>query len=84
MTKSEIRIPIAKPNIGSAEAKAVYDVVKSGWLNEGEKVKEFERSFSKYIRTRYAVACFNGTVGLHLILLACGIKKNDEIIVPSL
>lgn len=78
------KIPIACPDIGEEEARAVYEVVKSGWINEGKKVQEFEKRFADYIGVRHAVACFNGTVGLHLILLAHGIGPGDEVIVPSM
>lgn len=84
MAKNGIRIPIANPNVGIEEAKAVFDVVKSGWLNEGKKVKEFENAFARYVKTKHAVACFNGTVGLHLILMAHGVGRGDEVIAPSL
>lgn len=78
-----MEIPMANPNLGEEEAKAVYDVVKSGWLNEGKKVAEFEKSFAEYIGTKHAVAFFNGTVALHAVLHALGIKPGDEVIVPS-
>lgn len=74
---------MANPNIGEEEARAVYEVVKSGWLNEGKKVAEFENNFAEYIDTKHAVAFFNGTVALHAVLHALGIKPGDEVIVPS-
>jgi perosamine synthetase len=78
-----MEIPIANPNVGEKEARAVYDVVKSGLLNEGKKVAEFEKNFAEYIGTKHAVAFFNGTVALHAVLHALGIKSEDEVIVPS-
>lgn len=78
-----MKIPMANPNIGEEEARAVYEVVKSGWLNEGKKVEEFETNFAEYIGTKHAVAFFNGTVALHAVLHALGIKNGDEVIVPS-
>ncbi len=78
------KIPIACPDIGEEEARAVYQVVKSGWIHEGEKVREFEKRFADYIGVKHSIACFNGTVGLHLILLAHGIGPGDEVIIPSM
>lgn len=78
------RVPIASPDVGEEEARAVYEVVKSGYIAEGEKVEEFEEMFAHYIGTKHAIACFNGTVGLHLMLLAFGICPGDEVIVPSM
>lgn len=73
-------IPIAKPLIGDDEKKAVLEVLSSGMLAQGEKVREFEQKFAKYIGTKYAVATSNGTTAIHLTLLALGTKKGDEVI----
>ncbi|MCG2825195.1 MAG: DegT/DnrJ/EryC1/StrS family aminotransferase, partial [Thermoplasmatales archaeon] len=73
-------IPIAKPLIGDEEKKAVLDVLDSGMLAQGEKVKEFEEKFAEYIGVKYAVATSNGTTALHLALLASGVKSGDEVI----
>ena len=54
-------IPIASPRIGEEEAKAVYDVIKSGWISMGRKVKEFEELVSEYTGANYALAMNNGT-----------------------
>lgn len=49
----------------------------------GPFVQEFESRFSEYIGTNYAIAVSNGTVSLHLAMLALGIGPNDEVIVPA-
>lgn len=73
-------IPIAKPQIGEEEINAVTEVLKSGMLAQGKKVKEFEEQFAKYIGTKYAIATSSGTTALHVALLAHGIKQGDEVI----
>lgn len=78
-----MEISLASPNIGEEEAQAVYDVVKSGWLNEGKKVEIFEKNFADYIGSKYGIAFFNGTVALHSVLAALNLKPGDEVIVPS-
>jgi perosamine synthetase len=78
------KIPLADPLIGEEEAKAVYDVVKSGWIREGKLVKKFEDIFAKYLGAKHAIATSSGTTALHAAMLALGIKKGDEVIVPSL
>jgi dTDP-4-amino-4,6-dideoxygalactose transaminase len=78
-----MEIPLASPNIGKEEAQAAYDVVKSGWLNEGKKVECFENNFADFIGTKHAIAFFNGTVALHSVLAALKLKQGDEVIVPS-
>lgn len=75
-------IPIAKPNIGKEEEEAVLEVLRSGMLAKGPKHKEFEENFAKYIGTEHAVSTSSGTTALHIALLAIGIGKDDEVIIP--
>ena len=75
-------IPHNRPAIGAEEIKAAADALSNLELTMGTKVKEFEEAFSKYIGTT-AVATSSGTSALHLALIAIGISKNDEVIVPS-
>ena len=77
-------IPVASPFIGEDEAQAVYEVVKSGWISMGKKVQEFEELFAEYVGSRYAIATNNGTTALHLALIAMGIGKDDEVLVPDI
>lgn len=77
-------INIAQPRIGEEEAKAVYDVVKSGWISMGSKVEEFEKMVCEYTGAKHAIAMNNGTSTLHSILIALNIGPGDEVIVPSL
>lgn len=73
-------IPIANPNIGEEEINAVKQVLSSGMLAQGEKVKEFENNFANYIGTKYAVATSSGTSALHLALLSLVVGPGDEVI----
>lgn len=80
-------VPINKTLIGEEEIRAVLNVLRSGKLTEksgsGPNVVQFERVFSKYVGTKYAVALNSGTAALHAALLAAGVGKDDEVIVPS-
>ncbi len=78
-----MNIPLIKPNLSEEESQAVSAVIRSTWINEGEKVLEFENVMANYIGTKHAVAFFNGTVALHAALLSLGIGPGDEVIVPS-
>lgn len=77
-------IPAAKPLIGSEERAAVDRVLRSGMLAQGPEVAAFEQEFAEHFGLgRACVAVNSGTSGLHLGLLAAGIKPGDEVIVPS-
>ncbi|MFQ5406002.1 MAG: DegT/DnrJ/EryC1/StrS family aminotransferase [Candidatus Micrarchaeia archaeon] len=73
-------ISISKPLISEEEQVAVRSVLSSGFLAQGPKVKEFEEAFAKYVGVKHAVATSSGTSALHLALLACGVKRDDEVI----
>lgn len=76
-------IPVAKPEIGRAERKAVDRVMRSGLLAQGPEVSNFEKEFSRIVGDRECVAVNSGTSALHIALLSLGIGKGDEVIVPS-
>jgi dTDP-4-amino-4,6-dideoxygalactose transaminase len=43
-------------------------------------VKEFEDKFAEYVGAKYSVAVNNATSGLHLAVLALGLKKGERVI----
>jgi dTDP-4-amino-4,6-dideoxygalactose transaminase len=73
-------INIAKPMLGPEEKNAVLEVMSSGKLAQGEKVDQFEKAFAAYIGTKHAVAVGNGTIAIHLALLAHDIGKGMEVV----
>ena len=76
-------IPAAKPLVGDEERAAVDRVLKSGMMAQGPEVAAFEEEFSKFVGGYKCVAVNSGTSGLHMALVAAGIKAGDEVIVPS-
>jgi dTDP-4-amino-4,6-dideoxygalactose transaminase len=77
-------IPPAKPLIGDEEVAAVERVLRSGMLAQGPEVAAFEQEYAEHFRLgRACVAVNSGTSGLHLGLLAAGVRTGDEVIVPS-
>ncbi len=73
-------INISKPHIGDDEKAAVMQVLDSGQLAQGPRVKEFENQFATWCGAKYAVATSSGTTALHVALLAHGIGPGDEVI----
>jgi perosamine synthetase len=81
----KLRIPIAQPEIGCEELENVTAALKSGWVSsKGPFIDEFEKGFASYIGSKYGLTASNGTTALHLALVALGIGKGDEVLVPSL
>jgi dTDP-4-amino-4,6-dideoxygalactose transaminase len=78
------RINVMKPWLGEEEARALAEVVASGCVGQGPKVKEFEARFSSLQEVRHAVATSSCTSALHLALVVAGIGPGDDVVVPSL
>ena len=80
-------IPINAPQIGEEEIEAVIKVLKSGTLTSGlgngPNVVKFEKAFAEFVKSKYAIAVNSGTAALHAALLAIGISRGDEVILPS-
>jgi perosamine synthetase len=80
-----IKIPVYEPFLNGNEKKYVNDCLDSTWISsKGKYINLFEDAFSKYIGAKYSASVCNGTVALHVALLALGIGENDEVIVPTL
>jgi len=84
MTNPIRRIPVAAPVFTDDEARAVYEVMRSGWITMGSKVAEFEKDFAAFTGSKHAIAMSNGTATLHAALAALGVGPGDEVIVPTL
>lgn len=74
------KYPLARPYIGAKEKTEVLKVLDSGSLSLGPVYQKFEKAFAKALGIKYACAVSSGTAGLHLALIAAGIKAGDEVI----
>ena len=81
--KKNIKIPWAKPFIDDEEKNQILDVLDSGWLTTGEKVKALESGLAKYLDIKHAIAVSNGTDAIDIVLKTLGIIQDDEVIIPA-
>jgi perosamine synthetase len=78
-------IPVAQPDLSGNERLYVDQAVSEGWISShGRFLQRFETDFAAFSQSKHAIACANGTVAIHLLLVAMGIGAGDEVIVPSL
>lgn len=75
-----MKVPLSKPDISDREVEYVTQVLRSGRLSLGPKLREFEEQFARFVGTRYAVATSSGTTALHACIRALGIGPQDEVI----
>jgi UDP-4-amino-4,6-dideoxy-N-acetyl-beta-L-altrosamine transaminase len=73
-------IPYGRQSITQEDIDAVVKTLSEDFLTQGPKVKEFEDAFANYVGATYAVAVNNATSGLHLAVLALGLKPGDRVI----
>ncbi|MFD4674013.1 DegT/DnrJ/EryC1/StrS family aminotransferase [Lentzea sp. NPDC058450] len=73
-----------RPLLGEEEALAAAEAVRSGWVAQGPRVREFEEAFAASVGARHGVAVSSCTTGLHLAVHLLGIGAGDEVVVPSL
>lgn len=77
--------PVAEPSLSGKELEYLTDAFLSTWISSrGAYIDRFEAEFSEYCGCEFGVATSNGTVALHLALVAWGIGPGDEVIVPDL
>lgn len=77
------KIAFSPPDITEVEIEAVAEVMRSGWITTGPRVKEFERKIAEYCHVKRAVCLSSATACLESILRFLGIGPGDEVIVPA-
>jgi dTDP-4-amino-4,6-dideoxygalactose transaminase len=79
-----MEVPFSRPYLRGDEGAAVAEVIASGWVSQGPRVREFEAEFARRVGARDAVATTNCTTALQLALYVSGVGPGDEVIVPSM
>lgn len=77
------RINVMQPFLGAEEVAAVTEVISSGWVAQGPRVRAFEEAFAEQQQAEHAVAVSNCTTGLHLSLVVAGVGAGEDVVVPS-
>jgi len=77
-------IPYGCQWIDKEDIKGVVKVLKSNWITQGPKVREFEEAVAKYSKVKYAVAVSSGTSALETAYAVAGINPGDEVITSPL
>ncbi|MDF1534605.1 MAG: DegT/DnrJ/EryC1/StrS family aminotransferase [Methanosarcinaceae archaeon] len=78
-----MHINFSEMYVDSDIKKAVEQVLDSGRYIKGDNLRQFEREYADFCGTKYGVGVSSGTSAILLSLMALGIKKGDEVIVPS-
>jgi perosamine synthetase len=81
--QAKLNVPIARTSLTEAEIESVLGPLRSGWLVQGPKVREFEEKWSAFTGAKHSIAVTSCTTGLHLSLAALGFGPGDEAIVPA-
>jgi dTDP-4-amino-4,6-dideoxygalactose transaminase len=89
MTKNDgvnkkIKVPFFQPLITNEDKKQINQALNASLLTDGPKLLQFERDFSKFCGSKYAIGVSNATSALHLSLISAGISHGDEVIIPNL
>lgn len=77
-------LPVCEPLLRGNELAYVTEALSTGWISSaGKYVPAFERAFADYCGVKHGIAVCNGTMALHLALVALGVGRGDEIIIPD-
>src|SRR4051794_7986542 len=82
--KRDTFLPFSRPTIRQVEIDEVVDTLRSGWITTGPKAERFEKDFAAYVGAPEALALSSATGGLHIGLIALGVKPGDEVIITPM
>ena len=79
-----IRFPVTEPHLDESDREHLLDAFDSGWISsQGPWLEQFERDFARFTGSAHALSVCNGTMALHLALMALHLGPGDEVIVPT-
>jgi dTDP-4-amino-4,6-dideoxygalactose transaminase len=77
-------VPFAVPFLDEDDVEGVVEVLRSGWITTGPRVRSFESAFAERLGMKHAIAVCSATAALHLSLDALGLQAGDEVLVPDI
>ena len=78
-------IPLSVPSLNGNELKYTKECIETEWVSSaGKYVELFEEKIADYTKSKFAIACVNGTSALQTSLRLSGVQSEDEVIAPSL
>jgi perosamine synthetase len=78
--RTQIKVSMSSPNLTEAEIAAVTQVLQTPVLSLGSQLTAFEGAVAEYVGTRHAIGVNSGTSGLHLCVIAAGIREGDLVV----
>ena len=84
MNIKDTKLSYGRHYVDQTDLKEIKKALFSGYLSSGFYVQRFENLIRKKLKVSYASVCNSGTSALHLAYLACNLKENDTIILPSI
>lgn len=78
-----MNIPFSPPDISELEIAEINDVLRSGWITTGPKLKEFEKKIAEYIGVNKCVCLNSQTACAEMALRVLGIGPGDEVITSA-
>ena len=84
MEKNHSFIPVNEPLLNGNEEKNLIECIRTGWISsEGPFIKQFEEKLAERVNRKHAIAVSNGSVALDAAIVALGLSKGDEVIMPA-
>ena len=78
-------LPLHEPDISKLDQKEITKIIKSGFVSSvGKDIQRFENIISKFTNSKFVITTINGTAAIHIGLKLLGVKKGDEVLLPSI
>ncbi|MDI6892101.1 MAG: DegT/DnrJ/EryC1/StrS family aminotransferase [Actinomycetota bacterium] len=77
--RKQVWVSVGDFRIGQEERLAIEEVLESGRLSEGQKVKKFEEEFANFVGARHAIATSSGTSALMAGIMALTLHPDLSI-----